>query len=68
MPVFAEKAIDPGHEPISLRRMLFLELPKSLLQPSHERPQRRGWVVLEQVDGKTDINSVRVVWYDAEAA
>jgi hypothetical protein len=30
------------------------------------RPQRRGWVVLEQVDGKTDINRSRVVWYDAE--
>ena len=30
------------------------------------RPQRRGWVVLEQVDGKTDINSTRMVWYDAE--
>lgn len=32
------------------------------------RPQRRGWVVLEQVDGKTDINRSRVVWFDAEAA
>ncbi len=30
------------------------------------RPQRRGWVVLEQVDGKTDINRSRVVWFDAE--
>lgn len=29
-------------------------------------PQRRGWVVLEQVDGKTDINRSRIVWYDAE--
>lgn len=32
------------------------------------RPQRRGWVVLEQVDGKTDINSIRMVWFDAEKA
>lgn len=32
------------------------------------RPQRKGWVVLEQVDGKTDINSIRMVWFDAEAA
>ncbi len=31
------------------------------------RPQRRGWVVLEQVDGRTDINSIRMVWFDAEA-
>jgi hypothetical protein len=30
------------------------------------RPQRRGWVVLEQVDGITDINSIRMVWWDAE--
>lgn len=30
------------------------------------RPQRRGWVVLEQVDGKTDINRSRMVWFDAE--
>jgi len=30
------------------------------------RPQRRGWVVLEQVDGVTDVNSVRIVWWDAE--
>ncbi len=30
------------------------------------RPQRRGWVVLEQVDGKTDINRSRVHWWDAE--
>ena len=30
------------------------------------RPQRRGWIVLEQVDGKTDINRSRVVWFDAE--
>jgi hypothetical protein len=32
------------------------------------RPQRRGYVVLEQVDGKTDVNSVRMVWLDAELA
>jgi hypothetical protein len=32
------------------------------------RPQRRGWVVLEQVDGKTDINRSRMIWYDAEPA
>lgn len=30
------------------------------------RPQRNGWVVLEQVDGKTDINRSRIVWFDAE--
>lgn len=30
------------------------------------RPQRRGWVVLEQVDGKTDINRSRPIWWDAE--
>lgn len=30
------------------------------------RPQRRGWVVLEQVDGKTDINRSRMIWFDAE--
>lgn len=30
------------------------------------RPQRRGWVTLEQVDGKTDINSIRMVWWDCE--
>lgn len=30
------------------------------------RPQRRGYVVLEQVDGKTDINRTRLVWLDAE--
>jgi len=32
------------------------------------RPQRRGWVVLEQVDGKTDINRSRIIWYDAEVS
>lgn len=31
------------------------------------RPQRRGWVVLEQVDGRTDVNRSRMVWFDAEA-
>ena len=30
------------------------------------RPQRQGYVTLEQIDGKTDINSVRFVWLDAE--
>lgn len=30
------------------------------------RPQRRGYVTVEQTDGKTDINSVRIVWLDAE--
>ncbi len=29
------------------------------------RPQRSGYVTLEQVDGKTDINSVRLHWLDA---
>lgn len=32
------------------------------------RPQRRGYVTLEQVDGRTDINSVRLVWLDPEEA
>lgn len=30
------------------------------------RPQRQGYVVLEQIDGKTDRNSVRPVWLDAK--
>jgi hypothetical protein len=30
------------------------------------RPQRRGYVYLEQVDGKTDINRSRIVWLDPE--
>ena len=30
------------------------------------RPQRRGWVTLEQVDGVTDISTVRLTWLDAE--
>jgi hypothetical protein len=30
------------------------------------RPQRNGWITLEQVDGKTDINSIRIVWFDTE--
>jgi predicted phosphodiesterase len=30
------------------------------------RPQRQGYVTLEQVDGVTDRNSVRCVWLDAE--
>jgi len=29
------------------------------------RPQRRGWVTLEQVNGVTDVASVRPVWFDA---
>jgi predicted phosphodiesterase len=32
------------------------------------RPQRRGYVTLEQIDGVTDLNSVRMRWLDAEAA
>lgn len=32
------------------------------------RPQRQGYVTLEQRDGKTDINSVRCHWMDAEGA
>jgi predicted phosphodiesterase len=30
------------------------------------RPQRQGYVRLEQIDGKTDPNSVQFVWLDAE--
>lgn len=30
------------------------------------RPQRRGWVTLEQHEGVTDFNSLRIVWWDAE--
>jgi predicted phosphodiesterase len=30
------------------------------------RPQRLGYVTLEQTAGKTDVNSVRVVWLDAD--
>lgn len=30
------------------------------------RPQRVGWATLEQIDGKTDINSVKLTWWDAE--
>ena len=30
------------------------------------RPQRRGWVTLEQENGRTDLNSVRLTWWDAE--
>jgi hypothetical protein len=29
------------------------------------RPQRRGYVTLEQVNGVTDLNSIRMVWFDA---
>lgn len=32
------------------------------------RPQRRGYVVFDQYDGKTDLNSVRKVWLDVERA
>ena len=32
------------------------------------RPQRRGWIVLEQIDGRTDMNSIRMHWHDAEAS
>ena len=31
------------------------------------RPQRQGYVVCEQIDGHTDVNSVRPVWLDAQA-
>jgi hypothetical protein len=30
------------------------------------RPQRTGYVLLEQTSGVTDINSVRLVWLDAD--
>ena len=30
------------------------------------RPQRRGYVTLNQKDGRTDLNSVRFHWFDAE--
>lgn len=30
------------------------------------RPQRVGYVVLHQVDGKTDVNATRVVWLEPE--
>lgn len=30
------------------------------------RPQRRGYLTFEQVDGVTDLNSVRFHWFDAE--
>jgi predicted phosphodiesterase len=33
---------------------------------SRGRPQRRGYVVLEQRAGVTDLNSVRLVWLDPE--
>jgi predicted phosphodiesterase len=29
------------------------------------RPQRRGYVTLEQTNGRTDLNSVRFYWFDA---
>jgi predicted phosphodiesterase len=30
------------------------------------RPQRRGWITLEQVNGVTDMGSIRMTWLDAE--
>jgi predicted phosphodiesterase len=30
------------------------------------RPQRRGYITFTQVNGKTDLNSVRMRWFDAE--
>jgi hypothetical protein len=30
------------------------------------RPQRNGYVTLEQKNGVTDINSLRLVWLDAD--
>jgi hypothetical protein len=30
------------------------------------RPQRVGYVTLEQTKGVTDVNSIRLVWLDAE--
>lgn len=30
------------------------------------RPQRRGYLTFEQTDGRTDLNSVRFRWFDAE--
>ena len=30
------------------------------------RPQRRGYVTFEQVDGRTDLNSVKLHWFDVE--
>ncbi len=30
------------------------------------RPQRRGYITFEQRNGRTDLNSVRMVWFDAE--
>lgn len=32
------------------------------------RPQRRGYCTLDQIDGVTDFNSVRLVWLDADEA
>jgi len=29
------------------------------------RPQRRGYITFEQTAGRTDLNSVRMVWFDA---
>lgn len=30
------------------------------------RPQRRGYVTFEQTNGRTDLNSLRMIWLDAE--
>jgi predicted phosphodiesterase len=30
------------------------------------RPQRRGYVTLSQVDGITDVNTVRLIWWDRQ--
>jgi predicted phosphodiesterase len=32
------------------------------------RPQRRGYITLEQVDGRTDVNAVRIVWLDHDSS
>jgi predicted phosphodiesterase len=29
------------------------------------RPQRRGYITFEQTDGRTDLNSIRMIWFDA---
>jgi len=37
-----------------------------LTAASRGRPQRRGYVTLTQTAGRTDLNSVRLVWLDPE--
>lgn len=32
------------------------------------RPQRRGYVTFEQTNGRTDLNSIRMIWFDAIGA